>query len=62
MGVLMGQGEGQRPFTRHGHSWQDNIKMKLTEIRWESVDCIHLGVDRDKRRLLVNTIIKFWIP
>jgi hypothetical protein len=42
------------------HRWGDNTKMELTrEVGWESVNCIHLGSDWNKRRFLMNTVIKF---
>jgi hypothetical protein len=30
--------EKKRPFGRHRHRWEDNIKMNLKEIRYEAVD------------------------
>jgi hypothetical protein len=32
--------------------WEDNIRMDLTEIRWEGVNWIHLAHDRDQWRVL----------
>jgi hypothetical protein len=58
----MGKCEGKRPLARQRHRWQDHIKMELKEIRLERGDSIHLGLDRDKRRLFVNTTIKFRTP
>jgi hypothetical protein len=34
---------------RHRRTWQDNIKMDLTDIRWCGVDWIDLLQDRDQR-------------
>jgi hypothetical protein len=39
-----------------------NIKMDLTEIRWDNVDWIDMVQNRDKRRALVNTVMKFQVP
>jgi hypothetical protein len=38
---------------------EDNIRMDLKEIVWEVVGWIHLVRDRDKWRLLVNTLVNF---
>jgi len=38
--------------------WEDNIKMDLKEIRWEDVDWMHVDQDRDRWRILVNTVMK----
>jgi hypothetical protein len=36
----------------------DNIKIDLTKAGWEGVDWIHVAQDRDRRRDLVDTVIK----
>jgi hypothetical protein len=37
--------EGKRPLRRSRHRWDDNIRMDLKRIGWESVwDCIHSSV------------------
>lgn len=35
---------------------QDNIKVRL-KIRWKDVDSSHLAEDRDKERVVVNTVL-----
>jgi hypothetical protein len=35
-------------------TWEDNIKMDLAEIGWESIDGIHMVQDRDQWWDLVN--------
>jgi hypothetical protein len=40
--VLMGKPEGERPLGRPTHSWKDNIKMDLREIRSGVMGWIHL--------------------
>jgi hypothetical protein len=45
--ILVGKPERKRPFGRPGHRREDNIKMDLREIGWESVDSIHLAYDTD---------------
>jgi hypothetical protein len=40
--------EGRRPFGSSRHKWEDNIKMYIEEIRYESVNWIYLALDRDQ--------------
>jgi hypothetical protein len=42
--------------------WVDNIKMDLREIGWDRVDLIHLALDRDQWRALVNTVMNLRVP
>jgi hypothetical protein len=60
--ILVGKPEGKRPFGRHKHRWEDNIRMDLRQIGWEGVDWIHLVQDREQWWALVNTVMNFWIP
>jgi hypothetical protein len=39
-------------------SWDDNIRMDLTEIGWGGVDWIHVAQEMDKWRAVVNS----WVP
>jgi hypothetical protein len=39
--------------------WDDNIKMNLKEIEWESMDRIGFPQDRDKWQVLVNREVRF---
>jgi hypothetical protein len=41
--ILVGKPEGQRPIGRRRRMWEDNIKMDLREVGWESVDWMHLA-------------------
>jgi hypothetical protein len=54
--------EGNRPLGRPRRRWEDNIKMYLTEIGWEDVDCIHLAQDRDLWQVLVNAVMNLRVP
>jgi hypothetical protein len=45
-----------RLFGRHGHRWKDNIKLGINEIGWLCMDRIHLGLDRDRWRAVVNMV------
>jgi hypothetical protein len=60
--ILVGKPEGKRPLGRPRHRWVDNIKMRLREIGWGSMDLIDLAQDRDQWRALVNMAIKLRIP
>jgi hypothetical protein len=40
--VLVGRPEGKRPLGRPRRSWQDNIKIDLTEIGTDEANWIHL--------------------
>jgi hypothetical protein len=59
--MLVGKPEGKRPLgTRR---WEDNIGMDLREVGREVVEeWTHLNRDRDQWRVLVNTVMKFWVP
>jgi hypothetical protein len=40
---------------------EDNIRMDLREIMWESVVWMHLPQDRDQLHTVVNTVMNLWI-
>jgi len=40
--------EGKISIGRRRRRWEDNIRMDLREVEWESVDWIHLAQDRDQ--------------
>jgi len=50
--IFVGNPEGLRPRGRLRRRWEDNIRMNLTEIGWESVDWIHMAQDRERWRAL----------
>jgi hypothetical protein len=39
-----------------------NIKIRLKEIGWEIMDCIHLAWDRDRWPALMNTAVNLRVP
>jgi hypothetical protein len=57
--VLVGKPEGKRPLGRPRRRWEDNIKMDLHEVGWESWDWLELAQDRDGWRALVSTVKNF---
>jgi hypothetical protein len=36
--------------------------MDSREIGWGGMNWIHLAQDRDQWRVLVNTVMNFWVP
>ena len=59
--VMVGKPEGKKPL-RIPTRRLDNIKMSLTEIRFEGVHCIKLLQARDKLRALVDTVLNLRVP
>jgi hypothetical protein len=60
--ILVGRPEGTRPLGRPRRRWEDNIKMDLREIDFGDVDWIYLAHDRDRWRVLVNTVMNLRVP
>jgi hypothetical protein len=60
--ILIGKPEGKRPFRRHRHRWEDNIRMVLRGIGWQGMDWIHVVQDRDQWRVLMNMVMKLRVP
>jgi hypothetical protein len=55
--ILVGRPEGKRQLGRPRRRCNDNIRLELKEIRWEIVDWIHLALDRDQWRAVVDTVM-----
>jgi hypothetical protein len=60
--LFVGKPEGKRPLGRPRRRWIDNIKIGLLEIELSVVDWIRLVQDRHRRRSLVNSVMKLWVP
>jgi hypothetical protein len=60
--ILFGTPEEKRLLGRPRRRCEYNIKMDLREIELDGVDWIHLAHDRDRWRVIVNTVMKFRIP
>jgi hypothetical protein len=60
--VLEGKPEGKRPLGRPRHTWDDNIKIDLQEVRWRSKNWIDLAQDRDRWIALLKAAIKPRVP
>jgi hypothetical protein len=54
--LLVGKPEGRRPLGRPRRRLLDNIRMDLVEVGWGAVDWIGLAQDRDRWRVLVNSV------
>jgi len=59
--VLVGKPEGKRPLGRPRRRWEDNIKMDLREVGGGG-DWIEFAQDRERLRVLVNTVMNFRVP
>jgi hypothetical protein len=60
--ILVGKPKGKRPLGRPRCRWVNNIKMDLREIEWGGMDWIDLARDRDRWRVLVNTLMNLRVP
>jgi hypothetical protein len=60
--ILVGNPEGKRPLGRPRRKWEDNIKLDIREIGRGGVDWIDLAQDRDKWKVLVNTVMNLRVP
>jgi hypothetical protein len=54
--------EGKRPVGRLTPRWEDNIRIDRGETGREGVYWIHLAQDMERRRALVNTVMKLRFP
>jgi hypothetical protein len=55
--LLVGKPEGKRPLGRPRCRWVDNIRMDLGEVGRCDVDWIGLAKDRNRWRVLVNSVL-----
>jgi hypothetical protein len=60
--ILVGTPEGKRPLGIPRRRREDNIKMDLREMGWDSIDWIDLAQDKDQWRALVNTVMNLRVP
>jgi hypothetical protein len=61
-GILMGKPEGKRSLGRPIRTWVDNIKMDLRDTNCGVMDWIDMAQNRDRWRVLVNTVMSLWVP
>jgi hypothetical protein len=60
--IFVGKPEGKRPLGKRKRRCVGNIKICLREIVWDGMDWVDLAQDRDQWRVLVNTVMNFWVP
>ena len=60
--VLVGRPEGKRSSERPRCRWEDNIKMDLREVGWDTGNWIHLAQDRVHMRAYVRAVMNLRIP
>jgi hypothetical protein len=58
--VLVGKRERRIPLGRLRHTWKDNIKMDLPEVRCGAMDSIGLAQGKNRWRAVVNAVINVW--
>jgi hypothetical protein len=54
--ILDANPEGKRPFGRHRHMWEDNVKMAAREISMNSIVWVYLAHVLYWWQAFVNTI------
>jgi hypothetical protein len=59
--ILARKPQEKRPLGRPGRRRDVIIRIALTEILLEGVDCLNLAQGRDKRRALTNAVMKFYV-
>jgi hypothetical protein len=52
----------KKPLGRPRRRWEDNIKTDVQGVGWGDMDWIDLVQDRDRKRTLVNAVMKLRVP
>ena len=60
--ILKGKPTGKRPLGRPRRRWEDNIRMDLEEIGFNSGNWVDSAQDRNYLRALVNAALNLWVP
>jgi hypothetical protein len=60
--ILVGNPPGKSPPGRPRRCWENNIRIDIREMEWESVDWTHLAQDRDQWKPLLYTVINLRVP
>jgi hypothetical protein len=60
--LLVGKPEGKRALGRSRSWWVDNIRMDLGELGWGDAEWIGLAQDRNRWRVLVNSVLNIRVP
>jgi hypothetical protein len=56
--ILVRKTKWKRPLERHGHRYEDYIKIDHREIRCKGMGWIHMA---DQRQALVNMAVNLWV-
>jgi hypothetical protein len=59
--VSVGKPEGKRLMGRPRRRWEDNIRMDLQEVGFGDMDWIGLAQNRDRWRVIVNTVMNLQV-
>jgi hypothetical protein len=60
--VLVRKPEGKRPLGRPSRRWEDNIRIDLRAVEWESAVWNHMAPDRDQWWAPVNMVMNLRVP
>jgi hypothetical protein len=60
--LLVGKPEGRRSLGRQRRRWVENIRMDLRDVGWGDVAWIGLARDRNRWRVLVNSVLNLRVP
>jgi hypothetical protein len=60
--LLVGKPEGKRPLGRPSRRWVNDIRMDLGEVGWGDVDWFGLAKNRNRWRVLVNSVLNLRVP
>jgi len=60
--ILVERPEGRKLLGRPKLTWEDNIKIDHQEVGWDGMDWIDLAQVRDRRRAVVNAVMKLRVP
>jgi hypothetical protein len=60
--INVGKPKGKELLGRPRRRWVDNIRIDLVEMGWGDVDWIGLAQDRDRWRVLVNSVLNLRVP
>jgi hypothetical protein len=58
----VGRSERNRSLGISRGTMEDNSKANLQDVGWKVTDWTDLFLAEDKRRALVNGVMKFWVP
>ena len=60
--VLVGRPDGRRRLGRQRRTWENNIKMDISEVEWGGMDRIVLAQHLDRWWTFVNAVMSLHVP